>query len=171
MRANDRTHAIQRFDRAAQIVADDRMLSHQRQLLGIQPAGLQQHRIWQARSSRRRAAPRPDSTCRDPTGSRSQRGAERGRVFRQTLAMPFGIRITGFDDMPEHRHDRFGRLELIGQLLHAQQRADARAKLLHIDGLAEKIVCSGFDARECGGCDPGWPSRARPASGACCRAP
>ena len=113
------------------------MLSHQRELIGVQAPRFQQHRVGQRDL--------PDVVQDGAAIQRIeidriqvQRDAECGRVFREALAMSFCVRIAGLDDMPEHRHDGFGRLELIGQLLHAQERTHSRPKLLHVDRLGEK---------------------------------
>ena len=71
--------------------------------------------------------------------------AERRRVGRQPLAVPFRVGIARLDDASEREEQRFGRLEVVGQALDANQRAHARVQLLGVDRLVEEIVGAGAD--------------------------
>jgi hypothetical protein len=79
-----------------------------------------------------------------------QMPAEHRGVVGQTLAVPLGARIAGFDDPPEREEERFSGLEIVGQPLEPHQRTDTRLQLLGIDRLVEEVVGAGVEAGESG---------------------
>ena len=66
--------------------------------------------------------------------------------------MILGEGVARFDEAPERQEQRLGGLEVVGQPLQLDQRADPRVELLRIDRLAEEVVGAGFEAF-----DPGRP--------------
>ena len=103
--ADDRADRLERAHGAAQVVADDRMLLHQRVLGARQLAFLEQHPIGNRDLAdvveERAAVERVEIVAVE-----IQRRAERGRVLREAVAVILGVRIARFDEPPERQEQR-----------------------------------------------------------------
>jgi len=99
---HDRPHRLERAHRRAQLVADARMLLHQLVFLARQLSAFQQYAIGNADL--------PDVVKERTSMERIQigaleaeDGAERRRVGRQPIAVPFRAGIARFDDPAERQ--------------------------------------------------------------------
>ena len=120
VRAHDRSHAIERSNRSTQVVPDNRVLSHQRMLVRIETAFLEQH-VVRDRDLAKVVKYRAGAQRVEIAARQTKFRPERSRICREPLAVPFRVRIARLDDVPEHRHDGFGRLEIVGETFDAKE--------------------------------------------------
>src|SRR5882724_5215314 len=70
---------------------------------------------------------------------------QRNGIFRKAIAVPFGIRILRLDRQREAKQDRLGVIQLIGEVLQAQQGMYASQQFMLIYGLVEEVISPAQD--------------------------
>src|SRR6266852_848756 len=71
--------------------------------------------------------------------------SQRNGIFRKAIAVPFGIRILRLDSQRKAKQHRLRVIQLIGELLQAQQGMHASQQFLLIYGLVEEIISAAHD--------------------------
>jgi hypothetical protein len=69
-------------------------------------------------------------------------------VFREALAMSFGVRISAFNAQPESAQNAFSGFQFVGKLFELKQGFDSGEQLLREYRLAQKIIRAGFDTAD-----------------------
>src|SRR5512143_2151547 len=108
--AHDRTDESERTEIAAEPLADDRVLLHQRVLVGREAVCLEKHGIWNANLPDVVQIPAAleGGQCLDiePNGRTKFRG-----VLRQALTMPVCPRVAGLDGHRQTSNDGLRRVQ------------------------------------------------------------
>src|SRR5262245_57212431 len=145
MMADDLPDEPERSKLAAQSIADDRVLLDHLEFVGRQRRRLEQDRIGDADLADvvqiRAALERGQLFPRQ-----ADRGAERPGELREPLAAAVGGGIARVNRQRKTFENRFGRFELVGVALQADERRDSRVQLLVIEWLGEEIVRTGVNA-------------------------
>src|SRR5205823_1428854 len=141
---NDRQHIAEGSERRANSLPLDRVQLHDFSFLGSQRAGFEQyalrHRqladiVYETASAQGEAQ----------VLGKSQFFPQRDGIFREAVTVPFGIGILRLDCQREAKQHHLGVIQLIGELLQAQQGMHASQQFLLIYWLVEEIFGAAHD--------------------------
>src|SRR6266478_5520738 len=137
--ANDRQYMTEGSERSANSLTYDGVLLHDFSFFRSQWSGLEKDVLRHGQLAD--IVYQTASTQSNPQILGQAQFLPQGdRIFRKTVAVPFGIGILRFDSQRKAKQHGLGVVQLIGELLQAQQRIHASEQLLLVHGLAQEII-------------------------------